>query len=349
MQKKLILNESLDTLADYCVSAGFKKFSAAQVLRWLYFYREPDFHKMTDISKTLREKLDDDFHFLLPEIVNTATETDDEGKSVKYLLKLADGEVVESVLIGYENRQTLCVSSQAGCRMGCLYCETAGLGFSRNLTSGEIISQVLTVEKYSGKKITNVVFMGMGEPLDNLLEVKKAIHILSNDNFIGIAPRKITVSTCGLFEGLQDIEKYKCKIAISLNAGDNKTRTGLMPVNKKFPLEKIAEYVNSRKPSRHNKITLEYVLIKGINDGLETAKNLTRLFSPSKAKFNLIPLNKDKNSIYLKDLEKPEEDTLNYFREKLLKAGFIVTVRLSKGQSISGGCGQLKSKTIRSL
>lgn len=348
MKKAPLFDKSQQELEKFCVLKGFKKYNAHQVMRWVYFYQIFDFTKMTDIPKPLRDELLNNFHTNLPEVVNTIYEEDINGYSKKYLIRLADGMAIESVLINYNNRKTLCVSSQIGCKMGCAFCETAGLGAGRNLSSGEIISQILLISEDIKEKITNVVFMGMGEPLDNIVEVEKSLNIMSDNKFLAIAPRKITVSTCGLLDKLNDIEKFKCKIAISLNASDESTRNRLMPVNKKFPLKNIVNLINSKKPSVHNKITLEYVLIKGINDNISNAKELIKMFSPSKVKFNLIPLNKGKNSIFLKNFERPGDDAIEGFKVKLLKAGFTVTTRFSKAQSINGGCGQLTAKTLYS-
>ncbi len=347
MDKDSIFDKSIERLEEYCVENGFKKYGAGQIMRWIYSNRVFDFSKMSDIPKTLRENLAKKFHAELPEITDTQYETDEGGSSKKYLLKLSDGNYIESVLINYKNRRTLCVSSQIGCKMGCVYCETSNLGFIRNLTAGEIISQLLTVENDNSEKITNVVFMGMGEPLDNFKAAEESLKIISDDKLIGIAPRKITISTCGLLNVLKNLEMngYKYKIAISLNASDNFTRNMLMPVNKKFPIEKLAAFINGRKSSAHNKTTIEYVLIKGVNDRIENAKKMIGMFSPSNVKFNLIPLNKDENSLFLKNFERPDEETLNNFKLKLSKAGFTVTVRFSKGGSINGGCGQLRAKT----
>ncbi len=344
--KEWLFDKSQQELEKFCVLNGFKKYNAHQVMRWVYFYQIFDFAKMTDISKSLRGGLINNFHANLPEILDTTYEEDITGYSKKYLIRLADDKTIESVLINYNSRKTLCVSSQIGCKMGCTFCETAELGGGRNLSSGEILSQILLINMDTKEKITNVVFMGMGEPLDNIIEVEKSLNIMSDNNFLAIAPRKITVSTCGLLDKLKDIEKFKYKIAISLNASDDITRSGLMPVNKKFPLKDIVNLINHKKPSIHNKITLEYVLIKGINDNILNAKELIKMFSPSKVKFNLIPLNKEKNSIFLKNFERPDDNAINDFKVKLLKAGFTVTTRFSKAQSINGGCGQLTAKTI---
>ena len=344
--KEWLFDKSQQELEKFCVLSGFKKYNAHQVMRWVYFYQTFDFAKMTDISKSLRGRLINNFHANLPEILDTIYEEDITGYSKKYLIRLADDKTIESVLINYNSRKTLCVSSQIGCKMGCVFCETAELGGGRNLSSGEILSQILLINMDTKEKITNVVFMGMGEPLDNIIEVEKSLNIMSDNNFLAIAPRKITVSTCGLLDKLKDIEKFKYKIAISLNASDDITRSGLMPVNKKFPLKDIVNLINHKKPSIHNKITLEYVLIKGINDNILNAKELIKMFSPSKVKFNLIPLNKEKNSIFLKNFERPDDNAINDFKVKLLKAGFTVTTRFSKAQSINGGCGQLTAKTI---
>ncbi len=366
--KKSLFDKSQRELEEFCVLSGFKRYNARQIMRWVYFYQTFDFAKMTDIPKFLRDELMNNFHTGLPAILETTYEEDIKGYSKKYLIGLKDNKTIESVLINYnDGRKTLCISSQTGCKMGCAFCETAGLGGGRNLSSGEILSQILLISAdikeaglgpapvHSGRahgsaepasKITNVVFMGMGEPLDNMVEVEKSLNIMSDNNFLAIAPRKITISTCGLLDKLKNIEKFKYKIAISLNASDDITRNELMPVNKKFPLEDIVNLINRKKPSIHNKITLEYVLIKGVNDGILNAKELIKMFSPSKVKFNLIPLNKGKNSIFLKNFERPDNDAVNNFKLKLLKAGFTVTTRFSKARSINGGCGQLTAKTI---
>ncbi|MDA8272323.1 MAG: 23S rRNA (adenine(2503)-C(2))-methyltransferase RlmN [Deltaproteobacteria bacterium] len=346
--KESLFDKSQQELEEFCISKEFKKYNARQIMRWVYFYQTFDFTKMTDISKSLIGELLNNFHTNLPEIAGATYEEDINGYSKKYLIRLADDMTIESVLINYNNRKTLCVSSQIGCKMGCAFCETAGLERGRNLSSGEIISQILLISKDIKEKITNVVFMGMGEPLDNMIELKKSLNIMSDNKFLAIAPRKITVSTCGLLDKLNDIEKFKCKIAISLNASDDITRSRLMPVNKKFPLKNIVNLINLQKPTVHNKITLEYVLIKGINDNISNAKELIKMFSPSKVKFNLIPLNKGEDSIFLKNLERPEGSVINDFKVKLLKAGFTVTTRFSKAQSINGGCGQLTAKTLYS-
>lgn len=344
--KGSLFDKSQQELEEFCVLNGFKKYNAHQVMRWIYFHQTLDFFRMTDIPKSLMEKLTDNFDACLPEILDATYEEDANGNSKKYLIRLDDDKTIESVFINYGSRKTLCVSSQIGCKMGCVFCETAGLGFSRNLSSGEILSQILLIRKDVKEKITNVVFMGMGEPLDNIAEVEKSLNIMSDNNFLAIAPRKITISTCGLLDKLMDAEKFKYKIAISLNASDDITRNRLMPVNKKFPLKDIVDLIRHKKPSVHNKITLEYVLIKGVNDSILNAKELIKMFSPSRVKFNLIPLNKGENSIFLKNLERPDDGVINDFKIKLLKAGFTVTTRFSKARSINGGCGQLTAKTI---
>lgn len=347
--KVSIFDTPQQELEKFCIVNGFKKYNAYQIMRWVYFYQNFDFLKMTDIPKSLREILTGNFNAELPNIINSTYEKDTNGDSIKYLIELNDNKTIESVLINYANRKTLCVSSQIGCKMGCTFCETAGLGFARNLSSGEILSQILLISRDIKEKITNVVFMGMGEPLDNIAEVEKALSIMSDNNFLAIAPRKITISTCGLLDKLAYLEKFKFKLAISLNAADESTRDMLMPVNKKFPLKTIVNLIKDKKPSIHNKTTLEYVLIKGVNDGISSAKELINAFSPSRVKFNLIPLNKKKDSIFLKNYDRPEDDVINSFRVKLLKAGFTVTTRFSKAQSINGGCGQLTSKMKCSL
>jgi 23S rRNA (adenine2503-C2)-methyltransferase len=349
-----IFNLSLKELEIFCINNSAKKFNAFQIMKWIYNAKIYDFNSMTNISKPLRECLDLNFNFRMPEITNSSKEIGDEGNySIKYLIKLNDGSAIESVFIDYGKRKTLCVSSQAGCKMLCNFCTTGNFGFQRNLTSGEIISQLLLIENKLKIKITNIVFMGMGEPLDNLSEVKKALEIISDANFIGIARRKITISTCGIIDKLNEIKDLKYKIAISLNASNNYLRNQIMPINKKYPVEDIIKFINCGKYFGHNKITLEYVLIKDFNDSINNAKELIKLFSPQNVKFNLIPFNKfdienmgETVNINQKQLENNYERTnetdYNNFQDKLMKAGFVVIIRHSKAQSIYGGCGQLK-------
>ena len=349
--KMSIFDLSLKELEDFSVNSGGKKFNAKQIMKWIYNDSIYDFNKMTDISKAFREKLIGSMDTALPEIMDSSLEYDSNGRSIKYLLRLKDGEAVESVFMDRGKRKTLCVSSQVGCKMQCVFCTTGNFGFKRNLTSGEILAQLLVVKNKTGDKISNVVFMGMGEPLDNFGEVKKALDIISDVNFIGIAPRRITISTCGIMNRLSEIlngSKYRYKIAISLNAVTNSLRDQLMPVNKKFPIESIVETVNRTKPSIHNKITIEYILIKDINDHTEDAKGLIKLFSPRTVKFNIIPFNMSEIDPDI-NYERSDDKTANEFKNKLIKAGFTVTLRHSRAQSINGGCGQLKSKNIKNI
>ncbi len=346
--KMSIFDLSLKELENFSARCSGKKFNARQVMKWIYSGSIYDFNKMTDISKTFRKKLIASMDTTLPEILNSSLERDNNGLSIKYLLRLKDGETVESVFMDHGKRKTLCVSSQVGCKMQCIFCTTGNFGFKRNLTSGEILAQLLVVKNKTGDKISNVVFMGMGEPLDNFEEVKKALDIISDANFIGIAPRRITISTCGIMNRLSEIlngSKYKYKFAISLNAVTNSLRDQLMPVNKKFPIESILETVNRTKPSIHNKITIEYVLIKGINDHIEDAKGLIKMFSPRTVKFNIIPFNNPEMNLNI-NYERSDDKTAVEFGNKLVKAGFTVTLRHSRAQGINGGCGQLKSKNM---
>lgn len=351
--KESIFDKTIQELEIFCIFKGFKKFNASQVMRWIYFNKVYDFSRMTDVPKNLRIELSQSFKTEFPDIIKINREEDHNGRSEKYLLKLKDGEEIESVLLSYDKRKTLCISSQVGCKMGCIFCETGYSGFTRNLTSGEILSQILLIGEQSGENISNAVFMGMGEPLDNMDSLNKSISIMTAPAMMSIAPRKITISTCGLTDKFGSIENKKCKIAVSLNASDNKTRSMLMPVNKKYPLEDIIALTGKTKPSIHNKITMEYVLIKGINDGIKDASRLGKMFSPSRVKFNLIPLNernsadRKENDSPLSGMKKPEDGVINAFKEKLIKYGFTVTVRFSKGRGINGGCGQLKAAVKR--
>lgn len=341
---------TLKDITDIVIAKGKPAYSAKNIFKWIYKRSVMDFSLMTDISKELRQYFFDNYTVYNPEIVKTQKSKDG---CVKFLFRLIDGETIESVLIPKEDRVTVCVSTQVGCKMNCVFCSTATQGFKRDLSPSEIITQVLTVNNYAIKElnyktddskiraITNIVFMGMGEPLDNIDNVIKTIDILSDHNSIGFGLRKITVSTCGLVPKMMDFKK-RCgaKLALSLNASNDETRTKLMPINKTYPIKELVSTIRKLPLKAQEFVTIEYVLFKGLNDSKENAHELAKLLKGLEVKVNLIPYN---SGALAKELRSPSLADLSEFYDYLASEGVICNVRHSRGDDISAACGQLKS------
>jgi 23S rRNA (adenine2503-C2)-methyltransferase len=334
---------SRDDLILWLKDQDIKSYRANQILKWIYLRQADTFEVMTDIKIEIRNQLSQ--HFSIHRLEKTRVETSQDGTK-KYLFKLSDGKYIESVLIPEKDHYTLCISSQVGCAQGCLFCLTAKGGFIRNLTKGEIIAQVRDVayDIGSSKRLTNIVMMGMGEPLANFSNVVNAINIIT-DSYIGLgfSSRRVTVSTSGLVSKLSDLgRKTSANLAISLNATENKTRNMLMPINRKYPMESLLKACAKYPLMPRRRITFEYILIKGINDSEEDAKRLVKLLRPIRAKINLIPFNTYQGSQF----ERPDESVVLKFKEILSKNNYTTIVRHSKGQDISAACGQLSANLI---
>ncbi len=316
-------------------------FRAEQIRRWIYSGQADSFDEMTNIKKDIRGLLSE--HFTIPRLSVVTTENSRDG-CVKFLFEMSDGHRIESVLIPERTHDTLCISSQVGCAQGCRFCLTAHMGFIRNLTAGEIIGQVRDIKNMLGKQnqLTNIVFMGMGEPLANYENVRKAIDTFVDDTAgLGFSPRKITVSTSGLVPRMHDLgHDSQVQMAVSLNAVDNDTRTRLMPINKTYPIETLLETCWTYPFAPRRKVTFEYILMKGVNDSESHALKLAKLLKPAKAKVNLIPFNPHDGC----DFERPEESTVLEFQKILLDRNYTTNIRLSKGTDISAACGQLRAK-----
>jgi len=342
IEKSDIKDLSFDQLIVWLDKHGIAQFRAKQILKWVYKTKADSFESMTDIKKDLRHLLSE--HFTVQRPVTKKIETSADG-SRKYLFELLDGKHVESVWIPEKERSTLCISSQIGCAQGCAFCLTGTAGFIRNLTAGEIISQILEVERdpQKTKRLTNIVLMGMGEPLANYDNVIRATHMMINTEYgLGYSARKITLSTAGLIPKLPRLSKdTDVSLAVSLNATDNQTRDRLMPINRTYPIEKLLETCRLYDLKPRQKITFEYILIKGINDSDANAKRLAQLLKPIKAKINLIPFNEYPGSRF----KRPDETRINQFRDILVKNNYTVITRYSKGQDISAACGQLSVKS----
>ncbi|MEJ2655831.1 MAG: 23S rRNA (adenine(2503)-C(2))-methyltransferase RlmN [Desulfobacterales bacterium] len=334
---------SKDNLIVWLKRREIKPYRAGQILKWIYLRQADTFEAMTDIKKEIRQQLS--HYFYIHRLQKARIETSQDG-SKKYLFKLGDGKYVESVLIPEKDHYTLCISSQVGCAQGCRFCLTARGGFTRNLTKGEIVAQVRDVALDIGgsKRLSNIVMMGMGEPLANFSNVVDAIHIMTDkDTGLGFSNRRVTVSTSGLVPKLIDLgRETTVNLAVSLNATENQTRDMLMPINRKYPIEQLLKACENYPLMPRRKITFEYILIKGINDSQENAERLARLLRPIRAKINLIPFNTYEKS----EFQRPEDAVILRFKEILSKTNYTAIVRYSKGQDISAACGQLRANTM---
>jgi 23S rRNA (adenine2503-C2)-methyltransferase len=338
IKKQNILELDQAELITWLADQKAEPYRADQILKWLYARQTDSFDLMTDLSKDLRARLESNFTIDRLDVDRISTSVDG---TRKYVFKLKDGRRIESVLIPEREHYTLCISSQVGCAQDCGFCLTASIGFQRNLSAAEIVSQVRDIKhdlKYP-KLLTNLVFMGMGEPLANYRNLVSAIKVITDARFgYGFAGRRVTVSTAGLASRLADLGRdTRANLAISLNATDNDTRSRLMPINRKFPIEKLLEACRHFPLPGGRRITFEYVLLKDINDSIEDAHRLAKLLRPIKSKINLIPFNTHPGCPF----QRPDEDTILRFQNILIDKNYTVMIRRSKGQDISAACGQL--------
>lgn len=338
-QKPDIKELTLTALKTWLQASDAKPFHAGQIFKWIYARDIDDFNDMSDIGKTLRARLND--RFFIHRLEKKAVETAADGTR-KYLFKLNDGNFIESVLIPERNHDTLCISSQVGCAQGCRFCLTGKDGLVRNLTRGEVLAQIRDIrsELEDPARLTNLVFMGMGEPLANYDAVVSAIETITDAAYgMAFAARRVTLSTAGLVPNIIRLgQDTAISLAVSLNATDNRTRNHLMPINRKYPIDTLIETCRRYPLKKHRKITFEYILIKGVNDSVEDAQRLGRLLRPSWAKINLIPF----NPFDLSGYSRPENAVIDRFMEILHRRQFITIVRHSKGPDISAACGQLR-------
>jgi len=333
-------NFTLFDLEKYMLELGFERYRARQLFNFIYAKGFDEFLDISVLKKLDRNMLSE--KLFIPKLESSSIK--DTDGTTKLLFKLLDGQAIESVLIPMkEGRNTICVSTQVGCKMNCKFCATAKLGFIRNLQTWEIVYQVRYIYNQIKKethRTPNIVFMGMGEPLDNYENLIRAILIINNEHGLSISRRRITVSTCGIVPKIEELKKDLAYInlAISLNAADNLKRNYLMPINNSYPIE---ELINSAKdfplPER-KRLTFEYIMIKGFNDKQEDIKNLIKLLKPIKCKLNLIPLNKH---LYSENLYPSDAQTIENFAKQLRDKNMFVTVRKSKGESINAACGML--------
>ena len=330
---------SLEELENLMGELKASKFRAKQIHNWIYSKSVSTIDEMTNISKEFREQLKS-----ISKVTDTKIKVKQTSKdgTIKYLVEYPDGECVETVLMRFDNRANLtaCVSSQVGCAVNCSFCATGKGGFKRNLTYKEIIEQVLTIQRDTGLKVTNIVFMGQGEPLLNLDNVIKALDIFNNDFQIG--QRRITISTSGIIPGINRLAgmDLQSTLAISLHAPNHELRKQLMPIEEKYPIDKVKQALKDYVEKTGRRITVEYILIHGFNDTPAVAKELAYLLKDLKCNINLIPY----NSVIENDYKKPSGNDIMKFKYLLEHSGKKVTVRLERGADIDAACGQLRGK-----
>ena len=350
-QKKInLLNFNRSALREYFLSIGEKPFRAEQLMKWIYQEGESDFSKMSNLNKQLRTKLENLCEVRAPEISNHQKATDG---TIKFAIILDGGQEVESVWIPETDRATLCVSSQVGCALECTFCSTGQQGFNRNLSVSEIIGQVWRVATFIGlskdtakRPITNVVMMGMGEPLLNLKNVVPAMDIMMDDFAFGLSKRRVTLSTSGVVPALDMLgDQIDVALAISLHAPDNTLRDELVPVNKKYPIEEFLASVRrylAKSKANQGKVTIEYVMLNGINDSTDQAQALAEVLKDTTCKINLIPFNPYPGSPYTCS----SNSRIDRFSKVLSSHGYMTVVRKTRGDDIDAACGQLVGDVV---
>lgn len=325
----------------WLTAKGHAPYRARQVLRWIYSRQADEFDAMTDVAKGLRRLLADRFVIGRLSLGDTAESADG---AVKYLFRLPDAQSVETVLIPEKNHFTLCISSQVGCAQGCKFCQTGRHGLVRNLSRGEMISQVRDTARLlkDPARLTNIVVMGMGEPLANYDNVVGAVNtMVAADSGLGFSSRRITISTAGLAPKIAALgHDTPANLAVSLNAADDQTRDRLMPINRKYPIARLLEACRQYPLAPRRRITFEYILIKDVNDSPEAARRLAKLLRPLRAKVNLIPYNPHPGS----DFKRPDASVVREFQNVLLSSNYTVIIRKSKGADIMAACGQLRAR-----
>jgi len=336
MNKSIIVGKNISELSAICIENKFPKFHGEQLYKWLYQKSVNDITKMSNIPDSLKIIINKKYK-LNPLKIEKKLKSKNED-TIKYLFETNDHKLIESVSMIDSGRHTLCISSQIGCSVDCDFCATGKMGIIRNLNCGEIIQQLISISAERKQKITNIVFMGMGEPFLNYANVIKACKIINDPSGFNLSSKRITISTSGILPIMKQfiLEKHKYKLAISLNASNNSDRDKLIPINKKWPIEDILDTIKDYKYQKYRPIMFEYVLINGVNDSIENAIELSNLLKKIHCKINIIPYNEtEKNYKRSKNIEK--------FVTKLneIKSNYRVLIRWSKGQDIDAACGQL--------
>jgi 23S rRNA (adenine2503-C2)-methyltransferase len=341
MAKLDLKNLSLKELEEFLAGRKYPAYHASQIFSWVYQKGAPDFTSMSNLPLDLRNLLADNFHIGGLRLVKKEISADGTGK---FLFALEDGNAIESAVIPTPKRKTACLSSQAGCNFKCGFCASGLKGKERDLATAEIVGQLMMLNGViAPERVSHVVLMGTGEPLDNYENVMKAIRLINSPLALGIAARRITVSTCGIIPGIERLagEKLQVELSVSLHAADNATRNKLMPVNKKYPLEKLIAACRQYAKTTKRQVTFEYILIKEMNCDLKSAANLAQLLKGWDCKINLIPYNPIKEF----DFEPPAKLETLFFRDRLTKSGVRATIRMPRGKDIHAACGQLRYYT----
>ncbi len=338
---KNIKDYNLDKLEEELKEMGEKPFRAKQIFQWLYEEKVQSFDEMTNLSLELREKLKKNYTICN---FNILKKQESKDGTIKYLLDVLDGNAIETVLMRYHHGNSICVSSQIGCKMGCKFCASTGIKFIRNLTSGEIVEQIVKVEQDTGERISNVVFMGIGEPLDNYDNVVNAIRMINHPKGLNIGARHISVSTSGLVPKIYQLaeENIQCTLSISLHATNNQKRSSMMPVNRTHSIEELLQACHDYIAKTNRRISFEYALAKDNNDNLEDAKELVKLLKGMICHVNLIPINKIENG----EFAKSSNENIMRFRDYLNEHGIVATIRRELGSDIDAACGQLRRKNL---
>lgn len=339
--KDIIKNYNLDELKEKLSDES--AYRSEQIFKWLYVSNVSSFSEMTNLSLELREKLEERFDICNFKILQKQVSKDG---TKKYLFELIDGNTIETVLMEYKYGKSLCVSTQVGCKMGCKFCASTGIPFERSLTSGEIVEQILAVQRDENIRISNIVFMGIGEPLDNYENVVNAIRILNSPKGLQIGARHISISTSGLAPKIYDLadEQIQCTLSISLHCTDDEKRSELMPVNKAYNIKELMKACKYYIEKTNRRISFEYALIKGENDNIQNAKGLVSLLRGMLCHVNLIPVNNIENGKY----SKTDSENILKFRDYLNDNGIVATVRRELGSDIEAACGQLRRKNLKS-
>lgn len=343
MEKKDIRAYTYEQLQEELSGIGEKAFRGKQIYEWLHVRLADSFDEMTNLSKALREKLEAQY-VILPVEPAARQESKLDGTN-KFLFRLWDGNMVESVLMRYKHGNSVCISSQVGCRMGCRFCASTIDGLERNLSPSEMLGQIYQIQKMIGERVSNVVIMGTGEPLDNYENFLTFIRLLTDEHGLHISQRNITVSTCGIVPRMYDLAKEKLQItlALSLHGSTQEKRKQLMPVANKYDLREVLEACDNYFHETGRRITFEYSMVHGVNDTEEDARELSALLKHRNCHLNLIPVNPIKE----RDFERPDRKNALNFKNKLEKSGINVTIRREMGADIDGACGQLRRRYVK--
>lgn len=342
MERTDIKSLNLEELTAFLVSAGEKPFRAKQLYEWIHQKLAASYDEMTNLPKTLKEKLSEMAD--LPSLTVVEEKISQIDGTRKYLFGLSDGNVIESVLMKYKHGNSVCISSQVGCRMGCRFCASTLDGLERNLSPAEMLDQIYRIQNITGERVSNIVVMGSGEPLDNYENLVQFIRLLTDENGLNISQRNVTVSTCGIVPGILKLaeEKFQITLALSLHAPNDEVRKSLMPVANRYPLSDVLKACHTYFEKTGRRITFEYSLVSGVNDNLKEASALAALLKAQHGHINLIPVNPIKERDYVQS----DRKAIEAFKNLLEKNGINVTIRREMGRDINGACGQLRKSFL---